>query len=64
MNARDPHTFGTCFADLQRWIKSRISSAHRKRNAHLSKPPLLPTAVSDPWEVIAADCIDPLPVTN
>ena len=49
------------FADLQRWIKSCISCAQKKRDVHHSKPPLLSIAVSGPWEVIAADRIGPLP---
>ena len=32
-------------------------------NIHHLKPPLLPIAVSGPWEVIAADCTGPLPAT-
>ena len=36
----------------------------KKRDAHHSKPPLLPIAVSGPWEVIAADCMGPLAATN
>ena len=52
------------FADLQRWIKSCISCAQKKRDAHHSKPPLLPIAVSGPWEVITADRMGPLPATS
>ena len=52
------------FADLQRWIKSCVSCALKKRDVHHSKPPFLPIAVSGPWEVIAADCMGPLPVMN
>ena len=36
----------------------------KKRDAHHSKPLLLPIVVSGPWEVIAADCIGPLAATN
>ena len=56
------------FADLQCWIKSCVSCAQKKRDVHHSKSSLLPIPVSGPWEVIAADCMDPLPqgqiVTN
>ena len=52
------------FADLQRWIKFCISCAQRKRDVHHSKPPLLPIAVSGPWEVIATDCMGPLLAAN
>ena len=52
------------FADLQRWIKSCVFCAQKKRGVHQSKPPLLPIAVSGPWEVIAADCMGPLPATS
>ena len=52
------------FAYLQRCIKSCVSCAQKKRDAHHSKPPLLPITVSGPWEVIAADFMGPLPVTN
>ena len=52
------------FADLQRWIKACVSCAQKKKDVHHSKPPLLPVAISGPWEVIAADCMAPLPVTN
>ena len=52
------------FADLQRWIKSCVSRAHKKRDIHHSKPPFLPITISGSWEVIAADCMGPLPVTN
>ena len=36
----------------------------KKRDVHHSKPPLLPIAVSGPWEVIAADCMGPLAAAN
>ena len=36
----------------------------KKRDVHNSKPPLLPIATSGPWEVIAANCMCPLPATN
>ena len=52
------------FADLQRWIKSCVSCAQKKRDIHHSKLPLLPIAVSGPWEVTAADCMGPLPASN
>ena len=52
------------FADLQRWIKSCVSCTQNKRDVHHSKPPLLPIAVSGLWEVIATDCMCPLPATN
>ena len=52
------------FADLQRWIKSCVSRVQKKRDVHHSKPPLLPIAVSGPWEVIAADCMGLLPATS
>ena len=52
------------FADLKRWIKSCVSCALKKRDAHHSKLPLLPIAVSGPWEVIAGDRMGPLPATN
>ena len=52
------------FADLQRWIKSCVSCAQKKRDIHHSKPPLLPIAVSGQWEVTAADCMGPLPASN
>ena len=48
------------FADLQRWIKFWVSCAQKKRDVHHSKLPLLPIVVSDPWEVIVADCMGPL----
>ena len=35
-----------------------------KRDVHHSKPRLLPTAVSGPWEVITVDCMGLLPVRN
>ena len=52
------------FADLQHWIKSCVSCAQRKRDVHHSKPPVLPIAVSGPWEVLAAACMGLVPVTN
>ena len=56
--------FWNIFADLQRWIKSCVSCAQKKRDVHHSKPPLLPIAVSGLWKVDAADCMGPLPVMN
>ena len=55
MIARDPHTVG---------IKSCVYCAQKKRDVHHLKPPLLPIAVSGQWEVIATDCMGPLPATN
>ena len=52
------------FAELQRWIKYCVSGAQNQRDVHHSKPPLLPIAVSGPWEIITADCMDPIPVMN
>ena len=46
------------------WIKSCVSCTQNKRDVHHSKPPLLPIAVSGLWEVIATDCMCPLPATN
>ena len=51
------------FADLQQWIKACVSCTQKKRDVHLSKPPVLPIAVSSPWEVTAADYMGPLPAT-
>ena len=61
---RSTYFWNNIFADLQRWIKFYVSCARKKRDVHHSKPPLLPIAVSGPWEVIAADCMGPLPATN
>ena len=52
------------FAGFRRWVKSCVSWAKNKRDVHHLKPPLLPIAVSGPWEVIAADCMGPRPATN
>ena len=52
------------FADLQPWIKSCASCVRKKKDVVHSKPPLLPIAVFGPWEVIAADCMGPLPEMN
>ena len=52
------------FPDLQQWIKSCVFCAQKKRDVHHSKPPLLPIAISGPWEVIAADCKGPLPARS
>ena len=38
--------------------------ALKKRDVDHSKPPLPPIAVSEPWQIIAADCVDPSPVKN
>ena len=51
------------FAVLQCWIKSKVSCAQNKRDVYLSKQPLLAVAISGSWEVIATDCMGPLPVT-
>ena len=61
---RSTYFWKNMFADLQQWIKSCVSCAQKKRDVHHSKPPLLPIAVSGTWEVIAAECMGPLPVTN
>ena len=61
---RSTYFWNNMFADLQHWIKSCVSCAQKKRDVHHSKSPLLPVAVSGPWEVIAADCMCSLPVTN
>ena len=62
MNAWDPHTFGTTYLQTYNAGSNPVSCARKKRDVHHSKPPLLPIAVSGPWEVIAADCVDPLQV--
>ena len=61
---RSTNFWNNMFADLQRWNKSCVSWAQKKRDVHHSKQPLLPIAVSGPWEVIAADCMGPLPATS
>ena len=61
---RSTNFWNNMFADLQRRIKSCVSYAQKKRDVHHSKPPLLPIAISGPWEVIAANCMCPLPATN
>ena len=61
---RSTYVWNNMFADLQQWIKSCVSFAQKKRDVQHSKPPLLPVAVSGPWEFIVADCMCSLPVTN
>ena len=61
---RSTYFWNNMFADLQRWIKSCAFCPQKKRDVHHSKPPLLPIAVSGPWEVIATDCMGPLPATT
>ena len=61
---RSTYFWNNMFADLQQWIKSCVSCAQKKWDVHHSKPPFLPIAVSGPWEVIAADCMGPLPVMS
>ena len=61
---RSTYFWNNMFADLRRWVKSCVSCAQNKRDVHHLKPPLLPMALSGPWEVIAADCMGPLPATN
>ena len=61
---RSTYFWNNMLTDLQRWIKSCVSCAQKKRDVHHSKPPLLLIVVSGPWEVIAADCMGPLPATS
>ena len=44
---RSTYFWNNMFADLQRWIKSCVSCAQKKRVIHHSKPPLLPIVVSN-----------------
>lgn len=52
------------FAHLQHWVKSFVFCAQMKRDVDHSKPPLLPIAISGPWEDAVADCMGLLTVTN
>ena len=61
---RSTYFWNNMIADLQRCIKSCVSCAQKKRDVYHTKPPLLPIAISGPWEVITADCMGPLPATN
>ena len=61
---RSTYFWNNMFADLQRWIKSCVFCAQKEKDVHHSKLPLLPGAVSGPWEVIATDCMGPVPATS
>ena len=61
---RSTYFWNNMFADLQRWVKSCVSCAQKKRDVDHSKPPLLPIVISEPCEVVTADFMDPLPVTD
>lgn len=49
---------------IQRWTNSCVYCVQKKHSFHYSELPVLSLAVSNPWEVIAADCMGPLPKTN
>ena len=61
---RSTYFWNNIFVNLQRWIKSCVSCAQKKRDVHHSKPPLLPIVVSTLWKVIVADCMGPLQATD
>ena len=58
---RSTYFWNKIFGNLKRWVKSCISCVQKKRDVHHLKPPLLPIVFSGPWEVIAADCMGPVP---
>ena len=61
---RFAYFWNNMFADLQCWIKSCVFCAQKESHVHHSKPSLLPIAFSGLWEVITANCMGPLSVTN
>ena len=61
---RSTYFWNNMFAHLQHWVKSFVFCAQMKRDVDHSKPPLLPIAISGPWEDAVADCMGLLPVTN
>ena len=51
------------FKDVEKWVKICIDCAQKNRPVHNTKLPLLPTPVTGLWDVIATDCVGPLPTS-